>query len=706
MINLTNKNIALLFLIFCSCIRQEENNTQQGAISIQIVKELSSNGRNLNDQTDFGLNIYDDKQQIVQAFESISMIPDIVYLPIGNYTAEASSNASEIADFDNPIYQGQEDFTIKNLSNTEVHIVCTLSNVKTKVSFTDPFLDVFPNSYAVIENESGLLTFLPGEERFGYFSPAPITVKVYQTLEDETQRVLITQQITEVQPQDFLNIIFNTQPGNGNINIEVDDTLERKDITFSVPADWVDNDAPTVISSHDLSQPLSYIDGVIPDELKLTFNSESGFTSLGFKITDEELLKEGWPDYVDFADLSESDRQFLNEKNIIWSENVFHANEVEIDLTAVLSFFTAKDNTTQQYQLSFIVGDNFNPQSEVALLQIEVQPAVFHLNLDENHVWSNSAQFSVDIEEGNVDNLAIQYQKKDTQVWLTHTQQEKVEDQRVYFKLNGLEDNTEYLIRAAYTKNSSDAEVIHTEEMLQLPNSDFEEWVVDKVQSESNIIFVQRGDIFVHHPFDTKNTTWATVNDKTSKDRGWSTFSYTSWSGTTRNTNAKNGRYSARVATIGYGKNNKSNTDPANVHKKSIGELFLGTYSESNDERNEGLTFTSRPAALKGWYQYNTLFDDTFSISVRVENRSGVTPVILAENVYTNGSDTQEEYQPFNIPLSYDQDQLMKATHICVHFKSSTKAEDEFVLERITEDGYTVFLGSALLIDQLSLEYN
>ncbi|MDE7388188.1 MAG: DUF4493 domain-containing protein [Muribaculaceae bacterium] len=100
-----------------------------------------------------------------------SQMPEMQVLPIGNYMVRVTSCSVKPAAFEEPLYQGIEQFTIES---GEVHnvgqVVCKLANVKVSVHYSDRLLELMDGSSAVtVEAGNGSLSFGATETRAGYF---------------------------------------------------------------------------------------------------------------------------------------------------------------------------------------------------------------------------------------------------------------------------------------------------------------------------------------------------------------------------------------------------------------------------------------------------------------------------------------------------------------------------------------------------------
>ncbi|MBB3697162.1 DUF4493 domain-containing protein [Flammeovirga yaeyamensis] len=677
-----------LLFIFLSCTKTEWLECRSGSVSLKLTQENESNLRQTPDLSiqSFTINIKDDQDEIVKSFDRYDEVDEQIYLAVGKYKAEAFSEIMEEAAFDSPTYAGIKSFEINDLSNTQVNVVCALSNIKVSTTFSDNFKEVFPKAYALVQNESGNLHFTNEESRSGYFNVSSLLVTVYTLTDENKERVLLTHRVDEVAPRDHYIFNFNTEEGDTGIDIEVDESTDYKEIHFTIPQDWLEMDLPTMDSDTDLEAPIEFVEGTTTP-LNLTFEVPGSITQLIMVVDDAEMLQRGWPKMINLADLSESEKTFLAEKGITYSDKIHGETSASISLTEGLKYFLSDENQSKDYQIHFLIQDYFFPEVDLPV-NIKVNPAILHASINDYETWSHSSDVHVNVEEGNPDFVGIAYKEKSGDVWLKNMTPISQIDKDLVFNVSGLKDNVEYEFKAVQNLNSSSIAEAKTEEDLGIPNHDFEDWVLER--------FGIISQVYLHHVWNSKNgSPWATVNETTTGHRGTFTNSpYETLSSTVRDGDAKSGNYSAKLYTVGYGKGSKAGNP---VHKAAA-ELFLGEYNKSSKTRTYGIPFISRPVALKGFYKYQPFNDDQFIIEVTVENRDGGNVTVLAHKEFIE-SESFYDFKEFNIPLEYTLP--LKATHLTINIKSTTKSEGE--LETESRDGKN--LGSELLVDQLSLEY-
>lgn len=303
--------------------------------------------------------------------------------------------------------------------------------------------------------------------------------------------------------------------------------------------------------------------------------------------------------------------------------------------------------------------------------------------------------------------------------------------------LTGLTPGTGYSYR--FIKEDEEGDVIgasnllaiKTEEELQIPNSDFEDWHDEFVWKGTAIT---GGDVDIYTFFPSQrgdDVWWSTRNSMTTREDGAGDFSYyyvvypgttyvnSTWSASSRvglSTTPITDSYSAELATIGWGKNSTCTTkwsfvikDAMNCKNKTAGALFIGTFE--NGRENYGHSFTSRPTKMTFNYRFHSYNNESASASIVIENRTGeyVTELGKGELLITSAMATTNNVTvPVNIEYKNIQ---LNPTHITIIFLSSNASSPsiEPFYDRdsgnVNGNRYSRGIGNVLVIDDVHLEY-
>lgn len=98
-------------------------------------------------------------------------MPEVIAMPVGDYTVTAESHDVQPAEWDKPYYLGSADFTIESGKITNIgEVSCKFSSIKVTVVFEGEIVGyVGADSKVTIEAGDTKLEYSPGETRAGYF---------------------------------------------------------------------------------------------------------------------------------------------------------------------------------------------------------------------------------------------------------------------------------------------------------------------------------------------------------------------------------------------------------------------------------------------------------------------------------------------------------------------------------------------------------
>lgn len=127
------------------------------------------------DLTNFLVTVTDNKSNQVVSRWTYASMPELPTFAAGDYTVTVKSHEVEPAAWNAPYFEGSQKFTIVTDKVTEVEtVVCTLSNIRVSVHFTEDLLKAFDNpaevSVKVTSEGNNSLVFTPAETRSGYFA--------------------------------------------------------------------------------------------------------------------------------------------------------------------------------------------------------------------------------------------------------------------------------------------------------------------------------------------------------------------------------------------------------------------------------------------------------------------------------------------------------------------------------------------------------
>ena len=336
-------------------------------------------------------------------------------------------------------------------------------------------------------------------------------------------------------------------------------------------------------------------------------------------------------------------------------------------------------------------------------------------------VWAKKAVFHVYNETALAD---IKLQRQQGDVWTDVTTESSGSYSLV---AKGLDSGTSLKLRAVKGEEYSNSVDITTEEELQVPNSDFEQWSVQEVWYKT--IFLSGGEhIYSYYPYTTSSEDrwWSTFNDMTTQQQSgvasWyycaypgtmptnasemhtATWHWNTYGGTSLSTGAYQGNVAAEIATVGYGSNNWLNGSHETDNRQA-GYLYLGTFNRDTQEKNMTHTFTSRPDAIQFYYTFYSYNGETTKVYAKLYdvNRNligqGELRITQSIDTYTQG----------RVGISYEQ--KAKASYIELVFMStdatSPGTKDIQGSKGAFNAGYgdSRHVGSILTVDNVKLIY-
>ena len=330
----------------------------------------------------------------------------------------------------------------------------------------------------------------------------------------------------------------------------------------------------------------------------------------------------------------------------------------------------------------------------------------FYLVTNPGNFWCK--EFSVDscdIRTGDVETLSkkiqYQYRKKGDEQWIDCDRLVKFDDYPA---------DKQYQVRAVYREGIETEPIdVELETPQQLPNSDMEEWYIEKKKKEG--FLSSSKTYYTFHPYTEGNASsswWATNNDKaqggTLAMGIWYEGCFASCVSYTED--AHGGGKAALIYLSGCG-DGYANTAGTYVGGAMVGSLFIGTY---NSGIVQGHDFNSRPTSMSFWYKYKPYNSDAFKVVVALKN--GYREIATGTYEPVAYSNEDSEYVHATVDFNYTEP-FEKATSICVQFLASNKtslSKSDFALgTTITYPvigNWTVHMGSILKIDDVSIAFD
>ena len=271
-----------------------------------------------------------------------SEMPEVITLPVGQYTVKVRSGELQPVAWDEPYFVGTQDFTVEQKKITEVEtVVCKLANVRVSVLFNSDLLAMMSDDSKVtveMGNTGTTIDFAKNETRSAYFAYVEGSNTLVATFRGTIggSQYEEFKAYTDVAPGNHYKITYSFHQGGlpgdeGAIvfsGVTVDATVTEENLTINVnPDDEIldDDDRPVNGDDDDPNPPTPPEPGsgpeiIVPDDsdivmdavntvvdgntYKLLFKSETGFTTFKVDIisdylTDDFLTEAGLGAHLD-----------------------------------------------------------------------------------------------------------------------------------------------------------------------------------------------------------------------------------------------------------------------------------------------------------------------------------------------------------------------------------------------------------------------
>lgn len=637
----------------------------------------------------------------VEVIEDCASVLEPLKLKTGHYTAVATCGESlsegSAAAFDSPFYSDTESFVIKNGVSETLDMTLVLDAVKVTAEFSEEIQNNFQSYVLTVSNGVSKLVFsnLDGTvDRDGYFAvTGTLEWSLALTNNDEEVYETLTGSYEEVKPKQHYAISFRMaekQPeGGAVISIVVDDSMTEK--VHDILLDFSVKDKPEISASFSLDSPLSFYTGDA-SEKKLYVNLKHPATSFFISHDDEGLAAAGLPEEVELVNASEEMLSSLAGLGITAPSVTAEVLNTEIDLTG---FFSSLPAGTYGFEI-FVQNE-----AEGELLQeisFEVKPVVETLTAN---AWARFAYLSGRwLTEDQPEGLGFQYRTGDEE-WTDVDADVTVNAEAKTFEaeLHSLAAGSQYEYRAvtaAFRETQSVQFSTETEQVLH--NMSFDQWYMDGKAPMPNA----SADYMI----------WDSANP------GSASFNIVP---TTQET--------SNLAVTGENKSAaKLTTLSAPIVGLAAGNIYTGRFEgtvggiiPSGAALEWGVPFSSRPLALKGFYDYRpvaidvakdpytdmkgqtdigqiqfilTDWDAPFRIDtsagtfVDVENDGHIIAYATLNLGQTDG------YQPFTLELEY-RDRTRTPKYVVIVAAASKYG-----------DYFTGGVGSTLYLDEFSFVYD
>lgn len=615
-------------------------------------------------------------------------------LRVGHYTVRASHGKDVDAAFDEPFYAGETEVDIVEGETATAAITCALDRVKVSVSVSDKVKEMLKlYSVAVSNGEGGNLTY--AAETFnsaGYFRcPEDKTLDYVVNLQNIDDDVFVIEQsISGVQPKDYYTINLDLNPevtssSAAAIRLTVDKTLNEQHDTMDVNLNKPARPVLTETTGIDVSAPVRVSQGNNNRIGLFDLTAAGGVQSIVLTHDIQALIDKGVPASVSLLEPDSYVKDAAAAAGMLWADFEIGATSVPglLDIRTMLS-----NLEIGTYGMTLTVQDQYAQKVPIKLT-LQVIPSTEVSVSGKVNAWAKKAIVtSVYNTESQPEGLAVQYRKKGESAWTQYSGEIDVQGTEFTVQLTGLEPGTKYEVMPYTANEQNEASIAEftTEDAAQLPNFNFDTW------SDNG-----------HFPNAEGSAFWDSGN------QGASTLGKYP---TSQETGHVVSGSAAKLASQFVGIGSLGQFAGGNIYSGA----FVKLVGMNGAEIDFGRSYTSRPTALHGWYDYapvpidyvKTPYSDLkgtmdfcqiyvaltdWTAPFRVNNADGTLfspddPSVIAYGTLEDNVGTGGEYKEFTIELEY-RDLERKPTYVLIVATASKYA-----------DYFTGGNGSILYIDE------
>lgn len=634
-----------------------------------------------------------------------------VSTPEGRFRLTAEYGTNPILALNDPYYKGDTIAEVEKDKTTSVSISCKVANALTSVvfgektegqDFTADFSD-YRVDVSVEEDENH--TYVAPVEikdngKSAYYRAGTIptftfvgtvrgTGKPY-TFKLENDKL---KDVANFTAGKHCKIILTMAKAEAGLKVEVSKVeVEKVYISETIPLDWLPKPKlETEGFDVDDATTLYMLEGATREHTaKLNINLAKGYglDELTFSVNGDTELEGEYK----LSEMTEEQRTAFVKKGIVLP--VIGDLNPAIDFSAATATATAnEDGSDATLALSNVVATAYTRSNDALsykLITTKIDP---DLVVYPGNIWTKEFTPTPVCASGNESlfnkNVSFEYSKDGGNSWIASPKNEAI---------TGLNPGETYKVRSVCLGLVSEAKEVKTYPQIALENGDMEDWSY----TNGPVSWSNKGPFwkrwYVNSIKDDSKEGWMTLNAYTVSDNDLK--AYISNSGTERSDKKHSGSYAAEIKTIGWGKGTTAATPASIIKKNTPGELFLGKID--NITPVYGLSYTSKPTAVKFYYIYEPEGSHSFKVEISLFNGN----TIIAKNEYY-GMKSQDSnvYTEQILDFNYDKEvKDIEVTKISIRFISGENTNRE--VDKASILNSSRHTGNKLYIDDISLIYD
>lgn len=707
--------LLLLVLLAFSCSRREDNiyGPGMGGIRIDLATQAPATRAELENGSlnadDFKVEIINSQGVIFKRWATFAEYKAQESTAVqmnagGPYTLRATLGDSTASGWNSWFFKGEQQFTVLPQETVTVAAVCRMANIKVAVKYGENVLSEYTSYETTVTNRRGSLVFdMAHKDEAGYMPADPLTVDV--ALTDKNGKTWYFRNGSEISaaPGDFITLNLDTDAvptQNIGLTITVDRTTNDSTVVVELPSYMLPKDAPVLspeTGGFDSEGNLSMVEGIEPNA-NISYEAVSGLAGCVMTVNSSYLKSLGWPETLDFFNLSASDKNIIDRDGLVYSvEDGLKMGS--IDLSAVARKFSyVEDAAANVHSFTIKLTDKMGKTTEATFKITPVKAEISLGEIAEGNVWAVRLE-NVVLSTSNGD-VSLLYPEVMAEggSWVKPQYTSSVSGTSNTVTITGLTPGTKYSVRARYNNGvSADVREVTTEAAQQVENAGFEEWSEWEYYVNKSGLF-WGDDVYQtnYAPYQQESTKWwdsnnseTTPGDRTNTGATYKSFPMVSYVG------GRNGGRAAQMMLIAISNSATSGTAPSPT--VGFGKVFTGVYGGV-----QGRSFASRPSKLNFWYKYSSFESDSFKAYISVKNGD----TVIGEATYSS-SDSRSEWTQMSVDIAYSRTDL-KADTIYIEFVSASDSNKWQYNMSIAYGGdktANVHGGSILTVDDIELIY-
>lgn len=703
---------------------EQDRATTEAPVKAGAVQE------NLPSADDFNIEIFNSKAQRIYRKKYIEAKTETIKLNTGDFNLKAFHGDSTGCGFDKPFFMANQPFTVHGYIDNgkipdKVEAVAKLANVKIAVKYGPGISGSYSDFYTLVKHKRLIdksLKFSRKEARCGYIPSGELYIEVYAQLGGAGMKdslVYFKSEPALYSPNDFVtfNIEAPTRTGGLDVNITVDNSVEKIEERTTIPPSALPGDAPSFSYNGLISDSFSYkfnAGAITVNDAVLSYSAPKGVTTATLSVNSDFLNGTlGLPSEIDPINADEAMIAKFQDAGIKWIVKT-DSRLGFIDFSGAVRLLgsNAPLSTTATVRAVFSIEiKDKTGKTGHATYNLVQRPASSTISVSDHNIWGWKFSMPEAVFKGSGDfpadtDVKIQC-SEDGLSWKTVAAR-KIEGNHVYFNdIEGLKPGTDYKLRTVFNNdpdNVGETAIIRTEAPEQIGNGGFEEFVEKTFITKISWGFGKTFTVKWWQLYNSDNRWWAvnspvTLNSKVTAGLP----DYKTYPTVALFTDGAYSGHSLMVASIAI-------DDVASeifYGKTHQGEIFIGTANDLNEDSwaktSEGHSFGSRPSALSFMHRFDVSDDTPFDVSIEILSAEG--------NIIGAGSKSDQhtpvsEWTECRIPLTYTITDKKAAT-IKLSIKSSVTGSEAPIKRSVDtiSGNHIIHAGNILYIDNIELKY-